>query len=509
MFTRLSTLRLASLTLPLVAVACTDSSTCDHPTTTPTMLSIAPDPIGVATCRSQPFTATTDATDPVMWSVAGGGTIEQTGLYHAPIAVPDPAAATVTAQVDGLSDTAAVTLATAFPEAARDIATATSGASHVHGFAAKGSRAYALVESDGQGGAATLAIARSDDGGQTWKPAVALAGSGGNRVTSVAIDAGDPDTVYVVTKGEADAPVEGLVELGVSIDAGATFTWHALYQGGTSEAPNPDVISPAAGIVVASATGVWIDAGNSDEGGNLMIWQSDAKGAHLGALAAFDNGYNAQKAPGTVFHLGAGHAVAVTDDSSQQLATNGAGRVCLTATDATFTDKALTLTCSTDSGATWSPPSTIVAGPVDSTNRNRIAMGHDGKLLVATWNAYVSSVDSIGSQQFRVSTDGGATWGAIHVLPDDATLGPLATLDAETFIDKDDVIWFSRTLDFQHVQFDKTCDLGTTLSGAIVLDVAQHDFVHATMFESSAGLYVAGQRLGTDDGRLAVRILTP
>lgn len=487
---------------------------CDDDTQPPGGFAISPTSVDVATCRMQQFTAT--PADGVTWSVSGGGAIDTAGLYTAPIQVPPSAGATVSATRDGASATAEVTLATAFPAKGVDVGRVQMAgrADFVHPIAASGMRVYALLEDDdGPNGAfgGSLAIVRSDDGGLTWGTPVAI--GGGNRTPAVAVDAGDPDTVYVTLHSEDDASA-GTLLLATSTDGGLTFTSKTLFVGGTSETQDADVVSAKPGNVTVTAPATWEDSTAGTQGATLLVWSDDQKGSGFGAPMPFDNGYGAQKAQGLEFRLGSSRLIETNEGrTGPQLATNGAGKVCLTSSDYDLVGNGeeLTLRCSNDAGATFGAPVTLISGPSENQKRARVAVGADGQLVVATYNAFANgSIDELGTTHYLVSHDGGATFGADKTLHDVAgPAGKLSVYDAEVSVDAAGVIWFVRTVDAAYLEIDKSCDQGDTLSGAFTLEVASN-FTRGFVFESAAGLFAAGVRGGdTDSGLHVVRLLEP
>lgn len=496
--------------VPVTFLACSD----DGDTQPQGGLAISPTRADVATCRTQQFTAT--PADGVTWSVDGGGSIDAAGLYSAPIQVPDPAGATISADRDGDSASADVTLATAFPEEGIDIGRVETGgrADFVHPIAARGMRVFALLEDDdGPNGAfgGSLAIVRSDDGGLSWGAPVAI--GGGNRTPAVAIDAGDPDTVHVTLHSEDNAGV-GTLMLATSTDGGATFTQKTLFIGGTNETQDADVVSAKPGNVVVTAPATWLDTTSGDAGATLLVWSDDQKGAGFAAPAPFNNGYNAQSAPGLELRLGNGRTIETNQDrGGPQLATNGAGKVCLTSSDydVNGSGEDLTVRCSSDAGGTFGDAVALVSGPPENQKRARVAVSADGKLVVATYNSFQGGgVDELGQTHYLVSTDGGATFGAdkaLHDVSNDG--GKLGVYDAEVSIDAAGVIWFVRTVDTSSLEIDKSCDQGETLSGAFTLSAA-NNLTRGFVFESDAGIFAAGLRAGdTDSGLSVVRLLTP
>src|SRR5215510_4158312 len=103
----------------LTLISCGGGS--NTPPPPPPTLNITPSSATVALGATQQFTALSSTTGTAVtatWSingVQGGnatlGTIDNTGLYHAPSSFPSPNALTVTATVSGVSGTASLTVA--------------------------------------------------------------------------------------------------------------------------------------------------------------------------------------------------------------------------------------------------------------------------------------------------------------------------------------------------------------------------------------------------------------
>lgn len=474
-------------------------------------LTVTPGTADVATCRTKTFTA--DPADGVTWSLEGAGQIKD-GLYTAPLSVPQSPAVTVTATRDGATADAAITLATAFPEASIDAGRAPSDAAaeYVRAVAARGNRVYALVEGHvGASQTGTFRIARSDDGGLTWKAPVLIAG--GDRLASIAIDAADEDTVYV-TQHALDENAGAQLFLAVSTDGGQTFSSTPLFHGGNGEVQEADVASPAAGVVVVTAPATWQD-GNGGQGATLLVWRDTMKGAGFAAIEPFDNGYAGQWSPGLEMRLGDGRLIETNGGRrGPQLSANAKGGVCLVTTDYDINDgdEHDDVMCSSDAGATWSAPVQVATGKPGDIERARVAIGPDGKLVVAAWNAYNDgSIDSIGHTRYAVSTDGGQSFGSPHdhAGVKDPGGNDVAVAGAEVFIDSLGVIWFSRALADAAVQIDKSCDQGETLSGAFTLPIAD-PHTNGFVFESGAGVFGGASPVTSGEtGVAVVRLLQP
>ncbi|MCE9575617.1 MAG: glycoside hydrolase [Deltaproteobacteria bacterium] len=474
-------------------------------------LTISPTSAQVATCRTAAFTA--DPADLVSWS-ASVGTIAD-GLYAAPISVPDPAQATITATRDGASASATVDLATAFPGAIRDLApgSAASTPNMIRAFAARGARAYALTQTTTA--PYRVSLVRSNDGGVTWQAPTTVGEHGGPAYlvgTSLAIDPADPEVVHVLLyAGAGGEGVDSIAQLGLleagsllvlatSTNGGASFTQRTLYSGGNGDVLLADLAAPTAGAVVIAAPTPWIDADTGAQGDELLIWSDAQRGAGFGALVDVGNGYQERAASPRVLRGGGGEYIeTATGHYGASVAAGTAGDVCVAYARYQIdgTSEAHTLVCSHDGGATWAAPVTIASGLPTRLAEPRIAMSTDGQVVAAAWQTYASDVDELGTSAYAVSTDGGATFGAPHLLG--AVIGGsganLGVSDLQPSIDSEGVIWLARTLDRTTVQLDKSCDDGVTLSGAIFLDATGGAMVLPQVFESSAGVFAGGTRL--------------
>lgn len=510
---------MTKLSLALVlASAC--SSSPNPPMQDP--LAVLPAAAQVPTCRAQAFASNAaDLGETVAWSVAGGGTIDAaTGLYHAPIQVPDPATATVTATAGAQHATAAIALATAFPgpllalgTAATEAATAPNAARLL---AVSGARAYALVQTERA--AFAVSLVRSDDGGATWSAPLPIATFDGPAAlvgTALAIDAGDPDLVYATLRVDGGAPTTATIAgvgsdqagshlaLLVSRDAGATWTEHALFGGGNGDVDEPDVVSPAPNTVVVTAALPWADSTSGEQGEGVLVWRDDRAGDGFATPTVGDNGYDAYWTP-EVEELRNGASETIERNAhghGPHLATNGAGVVCLTYAEQSLAhnEVAAHVQCSTNAGKAWGPDAVVATGGDDTElERPRLAISPDGKTLAVTFNAVAAPAKNL----LVVSTDGGATWGTAHGLPalDDGMGGTAATVWSEPALSTYGELWVARQLlDTSQIAFDKSCDGGATWSGTIVLDDGK-PFVEPMLVSTASGTFLAGVRYTTPGG---------
>lgn len=475
-------------------------------------LAIAPGDSSVATCRSLTFKAT--PSDGVAWSLVGEGKLDA-GKYDAPLKVPSPAKATVTASRSGATASSLVTLATAFPGPQVDVPRAKNDAGPMSTgrlVVARGSRAYAVSSTNVK--PYEVRLARSNDGGATWDPNTTLIASHDGdallTATSAAIDPANPDVVHVAVRADAgggaistiaeigNAGAGSLLVLATSTDGGAKFTQRTLYSGGNGDVAAPDVAAPAPGAVVVSAPTSWIDTTSGDQGGSVLVWSDSTGGAGFGALVALDTGYAPRWSAGKEIRLPKGNYV---DASGIRLGGSGGGAVCLLAHRTVLTDPdagADEVACSSDGGKTFGAFVTALSGGSNALDHGAIAVGKDASLVAVVTHARDSAVDALGRSKLVVSTDGGKTFGAPVVLADFVGADTVRrSVEADdVLVDDDGVIWLIRTVDRSGVQIDKSCDKGKTLSGALLLERPGSTFT-PRLFASSAGVFLSQHRAGS------------
>jgi len=498
----------------LVALASACNSTVSSG---PVSVTVSPASADVLTCSTKTFAAAVVGSDDtsVTWSVtpSGVGSIDATGVYTAPIATPSPDGVSVmaTSVADPTArGTATATLATAFPGAARAIPGSTELTDGVfpHSLATSGSRVYAVWSTE-PSLAPSLMVARSDDAGATWKAAVTamhVAVTNNNAdpfdCMSIAIDAGNPDVVYVYGRvpdptdlGDAAAGGSGGVTglLAVSTDGGQTFATTVMQVGGTAGGPNNgwdqvgicgDVASPAPDTVVVESPGGYNGDGNPD----IAIWSDASRGAGFATGTTTPGDYLANGYTDALDDLQGNHDIDVaqnggTDDTngateSPRLFTDGKGRLCITYEGDTYptngdTQSHVYVQCSTDAAKTFSAPlaadpqnpiNTYLTSPIGALGPNQTAAElwstgfADKRLLVAT------------------STDAGNTFGApvsipTYVLPDQSHAAPA---NPNVAYDAAGVLWVAYYAydgyTFDRLVVDKSCDNGKTWSGAVLVN---------------------------------------
>jgi hypothetical protein len=354
----------------------------------------------------------------------------------------------------------------------------------------------------------SLMVSRSDDGGATWKtPVVAvtvtLAGgitegfSSNSACAALAIDAGDPDVLYVYSRighendlGDTAARGSGGVTsfVSVSTDGAATFKTMVLQVGGTAGGPHGgwdqvgicgDIISPAANAVVVESPGGYNGDGNPD----IAIWADAARGAGFAGGTSKDSDYLADGFTDALDNLIGNHDIDVaqnggTDDAggiteSPRLLTDGAGRVCLTYYGTTTDSNGDTqshayVQCSADMAHTFSAPLAVDAEPLNQAISSPAAALGPGGQAAVLWN------DATGKHLLiATSTDGGRTFGPPSMVPlyqspdgTDEPFNPSVAYDAAG------VLWISYVEDLfgLHLVVDKSCDNGHTWSGSVLVN---------------------------------------
>ncbi|GAC1549796.1 MAG: hypothetical protein NVS3B10_13020 [Polyangiales bacterium] len=462
----------------------------------------------------------------VSWSVTpdGIGTVDIDGLYSAPLTTPQPPTATVTATplADAtVSASAAVTLATAFPGPRAPIAGSATTAElesrigvYPHSVAANGTRAYAVWTSNPVGAATVgMKIARSDDGGATWKPAVTAitatlkspqtTADASMQCPAVTVDPVNPDIVYVVGKisgsnslATAVGADDQTTVLAVSKDGGATFTSHVLHVGAGDTCP--DLTAPAASTIVVEAP----SPGNCAAGDpDMRVWSDAATGdgfatgagtaPYLAAGVTLALG-NVNKSQMGADHIMLGHDVTTRiggeATEAPRLFTNGKGALCITYVGAINHPDATTsinayAQCSNDAGKTFSDPVNLDPDRAKSIEHSSAigAFAPDGAISVVWTNAPDASSQPDASddkaQPFvATSNDGGKTFGAPALVPTYVVPGSgsaVSAVNPALAYDAKGILWFSYRSKggADRILVDKSCDGGgKTWSGAVLLN---------------------------------------
>jgi hypothetical protein len=459
-------------------------------------VTVTPAATNLLTCTQQAFTAQIDgrAATAVQWSVSGGGSVDGNGLYTAPLQVPNPAQLSVNATAEGAHGAGMVTLFTALPQPAVSPGMAADDWLFHHQMAASGKRVYATLVTIDKSAAYRYAlwVATSDDGGATFgapveasdvaDPEVAL------QAPAIAVDAGDANTVYVsytIDAGaiqhtsDAAAPMSGqTLALAVSTDGGKTFVNHVLESAVSGWQEYADVASPAPGVVV-------VEAPTALQPAYLRTYVDTARGAGftpVGSGYAVSGAHDVAAAPN-----GAPFGPLKSDGGSAggespRVFGDGKGKTCVTYVggyDANQGDSRLRVAvqCSTDMGATFSSPVDIDYEASGYELHHPVGVfSPSGELTIAYW----SQNGGTGAVHLATSHDGGASFGAPVTVPtyEVPTSVGLPSLPQYPAIAWDGgTLWLSYLVSDgngnHRLVVDKSCDGGTTWSGAQLLNGAE------------------------------------
>ena len=451
------------------------------------------------TCTKTQFSATPSD---VTWT-ATSGTIDAMGLYTSPGKVgPDVTVVASSKSVAGQKATSVQKLVTAVVSAKQVAATGWTDYPDVfpHAVASSGDRVYSVgVVKDAMGGYA-IRVARSDDAGKSWaapvtaSPAVAVGAA--LSCAAIAVDAGNPDIVHVVFNASPKsglAPTyvdpgiddESALVLVTSIDGGKTFAQVRVLQSGNAADPLPvaqgicpDVTSPKADAVVVETPG-----GSNDT--SLFVWSDQKHGQ--GLVVGQQDAWNsiAAEETGALATIGAdigqnGGSNSATE--SPRLFTDGKGKLCITYV--AFTPKGsgspsstAWVQCSPDLGASFGSP--VAASPTYPYGGPGIShptgtFGPNGEIAIA-WHGFPAEpINGVNVVGVAVSTDGGKMFTNVSapVYQEMATSFSSSVVDLR--FDDAGVLWLAYGVydgGFNdRIVIDKTCDLGKTWSGAIVVN---------------------------------------
>jgi hypothetical protein len=464
----------------------------------PVTVEVTPAMVDALTCTTTPFSAKVSGTSDtrVTWDAGSTGKIDKAGLYTAPITVPATPSVTITAASvadPSAQGTGTVTLSTAIVGPTKTpvkVENLIDTGAYNHQFVASGAHVYGVfASSDPNTEAGHVSIVASTDGGATWSAPVQVDdsdGTGQPGCTSIAIDAGDPGTVYVAFRYFAS--VSGDV-LAASTDGGHTFANHVLtkdYAGGPGLAADGicvDVISPAPGhVLVESPAG-----GDGVDHPYIQLFADDAKGAGMtdasdtdGLSASYVGGLSSEGLAGFGPFEDLGYNGGSSNPiESPRLFSDGNGRTCVVyiggyvPPDGDARDRIYTQ-CSADFGVTWTPP--LAVDTYDSSAVLHHAVGAfaaDGTIAVAWWNEFDSLTSSTLS--IALSHDHGATFGGAAVVPTYQPPGespPFTAMQPALLWDQG-TLWLLYDLydgSRNRLVIDKSCDGGNTWSGAQVIN---------------------------------------
>lgn len=493
---------------------------CSSDDSTTVRVTVSPSTSDVLTCSTQSFSATVSsaASNDATWAVVpdtGDGTIDDAGTYTAPNRTPPSPAVTVTATSTDqpLAHTSAsITLATAFPGAAQKltgapgIAALGGAGTYAHVVAARGSRVYAAWPDDSDPSQARLEVARSDDGGVTWKVPVdaisaaildqSAGAAGGMECPALAIDAGNPDVIYavghVVAENDYSQPLDASTSgpqtelISVSTDGGTHWNTSVLHVGATGDVC-ADVASPAPDNVVVVSPG-WSCSQGDAELRDLFVWTDANRGAGFGT-GTYTDAPDEYFADGYVASLGnlagddcsdahifpesnGGTDAAGDATESPRLFSDGAGNLCITYLGDVFPEGGDTITtvyaqCSTDGGQTFTDPQPIDDPPLPGVSSATGAFGPGGVAAIV-----YSTAGSPAHQLFLSLSTDGQTFGAPTDIPTsfEPNNVPSNALNPAVSYDTNGVLWLAyRTEDSGSLIVDKSCDGGQTFSGPVAV----------------------------------------
>lgn len=460
--------------------------------------SVSPKDGTLLTCTKTQFTSTPAD---VTWS-ASAGTIDGTGLYASPGKVgPDVTITATTKSTPSQTATSTQKLVTAVPGAKQVAASGWTDFPDVfpHAVAAKGDRVYSVGVVSDPMGAYSIQVSRSDDAGKSWAAAVTASPATAKAALScaaIAVDATNPDIVHVVfnassNSGLAPKYVDPMVDddralvLVTSVDGGKTFAQVRVLQSGNSadaipvaQGICPDVASPQGETVVVSTPG-------GDNPASMYVWRDTMHGQGLtpktfdafnslssgetGALAAIaaDVGQN-------------GSSNAVTQ--SPRLFTDGKGKLCITYV--AFTPKgsgspssAAWVQCSPDQGLTFSPPA--IASPTYTYGNGSVshpsgAIGPKGEIAIR-WHGFPTEMlAGVNVAGLAVSPDGVAAYKNVSAPVYQEAGTAFSASVGDVRFDDTGVLWIVYGVydggQHDRIVVDKSCDLGATWSGSVVIN---------------------------------------
>lgn len=467
-----------------------------------TTVTLTPKPSYVLTCSKTTFSAPSATT----WS-ATAGTVDATGAYTAP--KQEAKGVVVTASAGASKDEATFDAVTVHPTPAKTLAPSDEAPVQVGAVVvASGDRVYQVSTAESGGASPHVQIRRSDDGGKTWGSAVRVSPPTGNTdptarasCASMAVDPSNPDVLYVVANYASGLGVgKGLVPtlkdddvafvLHRSENGGKTFE-HVPLQVGNSADPIPvaqgvcpTVVAPAKDAVfVATPGGANIAA--PDMPYDLFTWSDANRGK---GFTLQSDEYNAIANPhGSLVDPSADWAQnggSGTVAESPAAFTDGKGGVCLTYVGFTPQGGATPMSqvrvrCTPDGGTTWSADANASGlygfGGIDEVSKPAGAIGPSGQIAVVA--TVLSPKDATKAMPLALSKDGGKTFETSFVPPppqsgDVAIVPTLATVRW----DASGTLWVAYHAtaggDLDRIFVDKSCDGGTTWSGADLVNDA-------------------------------------
>ena len=494
-----------------------------------TPLTITPNSLDALTCEAYDLQAS-GASGAVTWSVdptgEGFGTIQGSGHYSAPMVVPKEPF-DIVARSDGSEGRINVSMHTAHP---MEVGHASLVVHDVEqrAVAVSGSRVYAAALDANN----AVKLARSDDGGRTFGGAVVVGDMpAGVRVgcVTVAIDAGNPDVVYVTYQAmdnggafakttDVDSMSAGsTIALAVSEDKGASFTNYVLVSQ-NNEGYCTDIASPTADTVSLL---VPTDDGDIGTGDDLHVYtyvdSNRGKGFSSGKIepmAAYR--VDQQYTPFLMQPIKKISSTGGTDGlESPSLFTNHKNKLCAVY----WTDNQtlphsypIQVECSSDAGKTFDTPVTIFDTATKGDGsiiplRPRGALSDDGTFAVI-WAESELNV-------FVSTSPDGMTWSEPMQLNTLALNGAKVKGHHPTITWHNGTLWIAYQVDSggadDAIVVDKSCDGGHTWSGNQIINesnAAILDRKYPALHLSVAGPLVSAHT-ASEDADLVFTSLTP
>jgi hypothetical protein len=335
--------------------------------------------------------------------------------------------------------------------------------------------------SDPNGAKYSLQFAASKDGGKTFGAPIVVSDVGtplaSIECTAIAVDAGDDKTIYIsyqivagpypTTAAINDVGGESLA-LAVSHDGGATWSNKMVESRSSGWGICPDVVSPAPGTVTIEAPSynfpdvpmdTYVDTAKGEgfnappEGGFSFVTTERYEVMSAFGDIEFNGGSNGMESP--------------------RLFTDGKGNVCVTYVgNKPDSSSHLVVQCSADSGVHFGAAVEIDA---EGMGRFHHPFGvFDGKNITVAYWVLGSNVRGI---RMAKSTDGGKTFGKPATLSTYAIPGgdPMVYFPEYPGLAwQGGILWMSYLIEDgsgnARMIIDKSCDGGTTWSGAQLLN---------------------------------------
>jgi hypothetical protein len=361
---------------------------------------------------------------------------------------------------------------------------------------------------------------RSADGGKTFQPTTAttppMSGMAVLDEVSIAVDAGNPDIVYVAFEfsdqnglagtltGDYSTPCPtggtgcGGLGLFVSKDAGATFSFVLLEDpGGTAgDASGPDVVSPAPNVVIVSAPS---DATTPGDIGDTYI-EAEATGFSIFSDATNGAGIVPHAPPSSTTALADAGTTYIqrsvntgeTTDTTHMFYASGVVCVSYVAVMSTALLKEPRVRCSTDNGKTFGAEIKPLADAGNTSNGTVLvngALSFDATtntgMLAVSWGdetdntVHVATAPvgagAVPSAKFMLFSTGTGTLPAPAPPSGQSAAVPMGALDADVRFDEYGALWLAyETLNgdlSNGIAIDKSCD-GQSWSGAMFANLS-------------------------------------